>query len=183
MKIICICSLTSNDLSCLTNSPKPKFRFQFIIIKAEILTFEIVQPTKVWLFCIENDSNNYHKSELLSHNFLVIDFLINDDITTTFCIILISCCIISSLLVVFCHLPSLVLSSVCFSHQQPVVNAVEAPSLIASAPPARHLSLLINIMVCSIFSTVPFIIDLANCARTWVLERQSCTVRCRSESY
>ena len=50
-------------------------------------------------------------------------------------------------------------SSVCSSHRLPVVKAAWAPSLIASFPPARHLPLLVNIMVCSIFSSAPFIIQ------------------------
>lgn len=91
----------------------------------------------------------------------------------------VACNLCLSLFFVIFHLRS----SVCFSHRRPVVKAAQAPSLIASAPPARHLSLLVNIMVCSIFSTVPFIIDLANCASTCGLERQRRAVRCRSDSY
>lgn len=59
------------------------------------------------------------------------------------------------LLFVISHLRS----SVCSSHRLPVVKAAWAPSLIASFPPARHLPLLVNIMVCSIFSSAPFIIQ------------------------
>lgn len=91
----------------------------------------------------------------------------------------VACNLCLSLLSVISHLRS----SVCFSHRRPVVKAAQAPSLIASAPPARHLSLLVNIMVCSIFSTVPFIIDLANCASTCGLERQHRAERRRSDSY
>lgn len=59
------------------------------------------------------------------------------------------------------------------SQQRPVEKPAPVPSLIASAPPPRHLPLLVNITVCSISYTVPFIRHLACCASTWLLETES----------